>query len=162
MSGWLPFANQLETLLASGDEANGKSENPDSGRSSIKNDGRPATDYEEGPELAPGQRIIQFVRQDVMGFTSTTSQSTLSVPVWLGHGELDDLVSVDLGRRANGILTQAGWNVRWQSYDDLAHWYKPDELEDIVNFLHDVVGVPVSIPASETAPAHSALEGGHA
>lgn len=36
-------------------------------------------------------------------------------------------------------------DVTWKVYEGFGHWYKmPDEIDDIVRFLQEKVGVPVS------------------
>ncbi|KIW16434.1 hypothetical protein PV08_06486 [Exophiala spinifera] len=65
-----------------------------------------------------------------------------SMPYFLGHGVLDEKVSVHLGTQIRDVLLQLGRDVTWKQYDDLGHWYKtPDELDNIANFLQEKVGM---------------------
>lgn len=36
-----------------------------------------------------------------------------------------------------------GMDVTWRAYEGFGHWYKvPDEIDDVVRFLKESVGVP--------------------
>ena len=67
----------------------------------------------------------------VMDFPDTKFIDTPAVSIFLGYGELDEKVSVSLGKRAAHIMAKLGWNVIWKSYSDLEHWYSPQDLEDV-------------------------------
>lgn len=55
----------------------------------------------------------------------------------------DEKVGVRLGEEAVGTLRALWMDVEWRTYD-VGHWYKvPDELDDIVTFLSQKVGVPM-------------------
>ncbi|GAB1192694.1 hypothetical protein APSETT444_001888 [Aspergillus pseudonomiae] len=59
-------------------------------------------------------------------------------------GLTDPKVSVDLGRHMASTLSEAfGMDVTWKVYEEFGHWYKvPDEIDDVVCFLKEKVGVP--------------------
>lgn len=66
------------------------------------------------------------------------------IPVFLGHGNDDAYVDVELGRDAKKVLTNLGFNVQWKEYsgaEQEGHWLKiPDELDDIAVFLDGLSG----------------------
>ncbi|KAL1965781.1 hypothetical protein VTN77DRAFT_5102 [Rasamsonia byssochlamydoides] len=80
--------------------------------------------------------------------TSTTNFSSYSylrqTPVFLGHGSADPKVSVRLGERMASLLSdKLHMDVTWRAYAGFGHWYKdPDEIDDIVLFLRDKLGLP--------------------
>lgn len=43
-------------------------------------------------------------------------------------------------------------DVTWRAYSGFGHWYKvPDEIDDVVSFLKDKLGVPVGeVPRAST------------
>ncbi|KAK4692728.1 hypothetical protein P7C71_g4536, partial [Lecanoromycetidae sp. Uapishka_2] len=58
------------------------------------------------------------------------------VPLFLGHGEADDEVSVELASQAARILRDLGLDLTLKTYAGLGHsWRRPDEIDDIVKFL---------------------------
>ncbi|CAI6341207.1 unnamed protein product [Periconia digitata] len=66
------------------------------------------------------------------------AKSALTTPVFLGHGEQDNVVPCFLGKDAAQTLTSLNVDVTWKLYPDLGHWYKiPDEIDDILAFLRD-------------------------
>jgi len=57
-----------------------------------------------------------------------------STPVLQNHGERDDVVPMSAGKMANELLTDAGYNVTWQSYM-MEHSVLPEQLADISTWL---------------------------
>lgn len=138
MSGWLPFAKQLEAL-----SQNNHQDLIDAGLG-----GAPGTDKNgdtdpfrndissSDADASAGARAIQFVRQHVMNFPHSKASNDLSsVPIFLGHGDLDEKVSMRLGEDAARIMAKLGSNVIWKPYSGLGHWYSLEELEDIAKFV---------------------------
>lgn len=63
--------------------------------------------------------------REVVGLTSEPSSKEFAcrqIPVFLGHGVLDEKVAVDLGRQARSFLETMGLEVRWHEYEGLCHW----------------------------------------
>lgn len=137
MSGWLPFSKQLAAIsegkdpestdIAEDADENGEDENP-------FDDEKP----NENAITSLAARAIHFIRQDVLDFPDTREKyDTVTVPIFLGHGELDEKVSVNLGKNAADTMTKLGWIVTWKSYSGLAHWHSPEELEDVARFVKE-------------------------
>ena len=143
MSGWLPFAKQLEAL--SENKSNGPSDTGLGRQPGVDNtkETKPVENSESAGNSSEGAaaRATQFVRQSIMKLTELTVENgARSVPIFLGHGELDEKVSVSLGEDAARIMGKLGWSVTWRSYSNLPHWYSRDELKDVANFVKELGG----------------------
>jgi predicted esterase len=124
MSGWLPFRGRLETILDS--EGDGE-DDPFAG-----------DDVEdEDVEIQPAHFM-----GDVMDLSPNfSSLPSLCTPVFMGHGKADEKVDMELGENAARILRRMGLDVIWREYD-VGHWYMvPDEIDDVVTFLRESVGI---------------------
>ncbi len=56
------------------------------------------------------------------------------LPIFVGHGNADPLISVTEGHNARDVLTASGADVTYREYS-VAHRIAPDELDDIRNWL---------------------------
>ncbi|RMD43749.1 hypothetical protein DV735_g1310, partial [Chaetothyriales sp. CBS 134920] len=56
-------------------------------------------------------------------------------PIFLGHGTLDPLVPLHLGSESALLLEMIGLKTDWHQYDGLGHWYSPDMLKDLIEFI---------------------------
>ena len=138
MSGWLPFAKQLEAL-----SENKSADVTDSvlGRpAGIGNHGQgdlvENSNSDGKSSESAAARAVQFVRQVIMKLPELKVENgARSVPIFLGHGEVDEKVSVSLGEDAARIMGKLGWDVTWKSYSNLPHWYSRDELKDVASFV---------------------------
>lgn len=117
--GWLPFAQQLETLLS-----------------------EPAVN---ASQIYPIQHeISSFFFSEIAGdgtlqITQAPNSSILSTPVFLSHGTDDVWVSVELGRQASQILHKIMAHVEWHEFTGAevdGHWVKePEGFDQILLFL---------------------------
>ncbi|KAB2570461.1 hypothetical protein DBV05_g10875 [Lasiodiplodia theobromae] len=147
MSGWLPFATALDpkssgkeeevgdddpfcTSDGEGEEKKVKETTADDGRTQLERiQLRAANTARDIASMPP----LSGEGDDVPAFPRT--------PVFLGHGRNDPKVLVELAERARDVLESLGCKVQWRDYDS-GHWYKvPDEIDDIVNFLTEDVGI---------------------
>ncbi|KAI9372285.1 Alpha/Beta hydrolase protein [Aspergillus egyptiacus] len=136
MSGWLPFEREVSGV----DDDDPFSHDTDS----------------DGDDAPPHVQAVDHIRE-ILDLPPLVSDSVgnvpengahlahLKTPVFLGHGAADPKVSVDLGRRMADVLSDGfGMDVMWKEYKEFGHWYKvPDEIDDVVRFLSEKVGVPV-------------------
>jgi len=60
-------------------------------------------------------------------------------PIFMGHGDSDEVVHTQLGELTNSILKGLGYNVTFKVYEDLAHSATPEELDDAEAFLNKVL-----------------------
>ena len=130
ISGWLPFQKDLEELMQERDE--------------VSDDIFEST--EEPVEQSPILRVIGFIREllavDINDISLTNT--SLSTPVFVGHGEVDEKVKYILGQDISRTLKLLGMNVTWKLYPGQGHWYKiPEEIDDIILFLQNDVGLTV-------------------
>ncbi|KAI3325028.1 alpha/beta-hydrolase [Xylariaceae sp. AK1471] len=91
----------------------------------------------------PTERAIAWLREELQVPNTSTADSSLrfhNIPLFLGHGVLDDRVSINLGRAASTRLARLGVNVSWNEYEGLGHWYSGPMLWDLVGFLREKTG----------------------
>ncbi|KAI0483499.1 acyl-protein thioesterase [Xylaria cf. heliscus] len=136
LCGYLPFQQDIEDAVRGWGEA----------QNSANDDDNPfAVSDDEGAQPAdPTVRAVTFERE-LLGLdplpNATTRQTTLSTPIFLGHGDVDEKKPHVLGEAAAHTMRAAGYDVDWRLYVGLGHWYKiPEEIDDIVNFIREKVG----------------------
>lgn len=71
-------------------------------------------------------------------FDAELQPATLRTPVFLAHGEYDNVLPLSLGERARGRLEQAGFAVEWHQYP-MPHSVSPDEIAHIGAWLARVL-----------------------
>ncbi|PQE06045.1 acyl- thioesterase protein [Rutstroemia sp. NJR-2017a BBW] len=62
-----------------------------------------------------------------------------ALKVWLGHGIEDEKVLLEWGTQMRDVLMTVGYDVSWNEYEGLGHWYLPGELEDMVRFIEELL-----------------------
>ncbi|EPE33671.1 alpha/beta-Hydrolase [Glarea lozoyensis ATCC 20868] len=133
MSGWLPFQNDIDGLLGIGEGDDGAcDENPFGDESSGEEDSM----NEENAVT----KVSQFIRTEIMDLPVAKKESLTArhTPIFLGHGDQDDVVPLEYGKRVMEALKAMEMNVEWKVYAKLGHWYKvPDTIDDIVQFLEN-------------------------
>ncbi|KAL7620863.1 hypothetical protein AAE478_009861 [Parahypoxylon ruwenzoriense] len=71
----------------------------------------------------------------------TSNTTSITTPVYLGHGDADEKIKYSFGETASTTLESIGYEVTWKVYEAQGHWYKvPDEIDDIVDFVRNRVG----------------------
>lgn len=132
MSGWLPFAEVLDPSAGGG-------RNGEEGEEDLFGGGGDEEVSLDNPQLQAANTARDIASlpplsaEDVALFSRT--------PIFLGHGRNDEKVSVNLGKQARDVFEALGCQLRWKEYDE-GHWYKiPEEIDDIVDFLRNVVGI---------------------
>ncbi|KAM0562895.1 hypothetical protein ACHAPJ_001735 [Fusarium lateritium] len=90
----------------------------------------------------PLQRAVDELREEAEldPLPPATSFPFLKTPVFVGHGQKDQDVEYCHGQQAANLLERMGVDVELKSYPDLAHWYCPEELGDIVQFIDQRLG----------------------
>jgi phospholipase/carboxylesterase len=56
------------------------------------------------------------------------------VPIFMAHGQFDDIIPIDRARRSKEFLQQLGYQVEWHEYP-MPHSVCPEEIGDISDFL---------------------------
>ena len=67
------------------------------------------------------------------------SEANIGMPIFMAHGQSDDVVSFNFARRSRQRLNQMGYEVEWHEYP-MAHAIIPEELQHIKGFLERVIG----------------------
>ena len=108
-SGWLPFRRQIGEVVA-------------------------AAGYDE---VGKKEAVREYVRRLLLlePLACTDDKSFLDVPVWLGHGEIDEKVKLQWGQEMRDVLLGIGVEVELSTYRGLAHWWNEQEMVDLVNTL---------------------------
>lgn len=71
-------------------------------------------------------------------FPSEHQPATRSTPVFLAHGDQDEILPVMLGENARAQLAAAGYGVEWHRYA-MPHSVVPEEIADIGRWLSRVL-----------------------
>lgn len=129
MSGWLPFCKEIEEAVL--DE--------------VKENDADGLFQSQGGERTPVVDAVNVIRDVVAVGAIDGAESSplvaLATPAYLGHGEKDEKVRCKHGEQASKTLAALGMDVAWMIYPELEHWFGQEELDDIVAFLRDKVGV---------------------
>ena len=130
MSGWLPFAADMEEVIHQGDQDGATGDDDLFASDDTMFESNEST-------LSKATRVCNLARDNMdLPSIETAEPLCLRTPVFLGHGRNDEKVKMELGLQAAGILRDVGMQVTWKEYDE-GHWYKvPEEIDDIVEFLH--------------------------
>ncbi|XP_020590396.1 acyl-protein thioesterase 2-like isoform X2 [Phalaenopsis equestris] len=68
--------------------------------------------------------------------SAQAAERAASMPILLCHGKGDEVVLYKLGERSAEALTSNGFqNLTFKSYDSLAHYTIPEEMNDVSNWL---------------------------
>lgn len=62
------------------------------------------------------------------------TEANANLPIFMAHGEVDDVVPINFARNSRKRLTQLGHEVEWREYP-MPHSVSPEELLDIKAFL---------------------------
>ena len=76
-----------------------------------------------------------YLLQDATSASATNQTPKRKPPIFICHGEEDDVVKKEWGFKAYNDLKHQGFDVKWRSYVHLGHSVSPMELNDISNFL---------------------------
>lgn len=66
------------------------------------------------------------------------SPANAGLPIFMAHGNADDVVPINFARNSRKKLFQMGYDVRWMEYS-MPHAVIPEEIEDIRKFLLQVL-----------------------
>jgi len=67
------------------------------------------------------------------------SAANASLPIFMGHGQSDDVVSFHFARKSRQRLHGMGYEVEWHEYP-MAHAVIPEELQHVKQFLDRIIG----------------------
>jgi len=60
------------------------------------------------------------------------------VPIFMAHGQFDDIIPIDRARRSREVLEQLGYSVTWKEYP-MPHSVCAPEIADISEFLGQIL-----------------------
>ncbi|ODH52999.1 hypothetical protein GX48_00868 [Paracoccidioides brasiliensis] len=152
MSGWLAFQKELMAFAgrerAVGDgcgDGDGDGAVDDTRNQDLEEDGENGWLRSTDPKVAVS--AANWFRENVLGIPpiKVVDWQQITLPkthLWIAHGALDTHLKPQYGEEGAKTLEKLGWNVTFMLYDELEHWYMPDELEDMAIYLDVVVGVP--------------------
>lgn len=72
---------------------------------------------------------------------SERSDANALTPIFLGHGQQDEVVAIERGRASRDLLQQQGYAVEWHEYA-MGHSVSLDEIADLNRWLLDVLARP--------------------
>ncbi|KAJ1501237.1 hypothetical protein HMI56_003356 [Coelomomyces lativittatus] len=62
-----------------------------------------------------------------------------NVPIFMAHGDVDEVVRFDWGLQSSDKLKALGYTVEFKSYRGLGHSSRDDQLKDVALFLNSVL-----------------------
>jgi predicted esterase len=131
VSGWLPLRSQIEQAFEDQPHIHD-----------------PADLLKEKRAKARGflRRYLELDEYDEGIDKVGNEKEWLDVPIFLGHGRLDEKVRFEWGLQMADALFGLGFKVQKKAYDGVAHWWCEEEIADIAEFMEkvwrgDVVGV---------------------
>ena len=60
------------------------------------------------------------------------------LPVFMAHGEYDNMIGIDRALQTRGMLEKLGYPVEWHDYP-MPHSVCPEEIGDIAAFLLRII-----------------------
>lgn len=67
------------------------------------------------------------------------SEDNQSTPIFLAHGSVDPVISVDLAYRSLKRLEQQGYAVEWHEYKDMPHSVSEQEIYHLAEWLEKIL-----------------------
>jgi predicted esterase len=77
-------------------------------------------------------------------FPSVLAEENLTTPVLMCHGEQDDIVKFEWGKRSYEVIKGLHKNITFKSYKNMGHSSCPQEMFDIMGFLAGMIHPPAA------------------
>jgi predicted esterase len=90
-------------------------------------------DKSAGETSTSGLRAHSWIREKLdlpNSETASRAPPFMQTPIFIGHGDEDEVVPTRLGREAGKCFEQLGAQSEYHEYKGLAHWYNHDMLHD--------------------------------
>jgi pimeloyl-ACP methyl ester carboxylesterase len=81
------------------------------------------------------RKAVDCLREELQLSGGKDSTTVLDIPVFVGHGTEDEKAQPVLAKEAVELLQPLQFDVEFQQYEGLGHWYSPEMLRDIILFL---------------------------
>lgn len=86
------------------------------------------------PERLAGVMALSTYLPLSGSFEKEASQANRDAPIFMAHGQLDDLIPIDRARRSRDFLMNLKYNVEWHEYP-MPHSVCAEEIGDLARFL---------------------------
>lgn len=80
-------------------------------------------------------KVRQWLNDELDLAHGNGDEQVRQIPIFLGHGTLDEKVPCCLGRAVSQLFSKLELHVTWEEYEGLGHWYSADMLRDMVWFM---------------------------
>jgi predicted esterase len=67
------------------------------------------------------------------------TEANRKTPIFMAHGDADEVVAYKYSSLSSQTLQKAGYSVIFKAYSGMGHAACPDEIEDLLKFLKDVI-----------------------
>lgn len=91
------------------------------------------------PEKLAGVLALSTYLPIAQVVTAEVSAANAGLPIFMAHGQSDDVVAFNFARKSRQLLHQMGYPVEWHEYP-MAHSVIPEELQHVKEFLERVIG----------------------
>lgn len=132
LCGWLPFRKQMDDIGQS------ISLNKTNAVDQDQEDLFGSADMRK--DLDPATEAAAFLLEMLDMPVKRPSLAFQHIPMFLGHGDMDWKVPIELGEDAAKCLKGLGVSVVWNEYAKLGHWYSTPMLADLVGFIRERTG----------------------
>ncbi|KAF2740615.1 alpha/beta-hydrolase [Polyplosphaeria fusca] len=134
MCGWLPFKDTIAQAVGGCDELF------EEGANDIFDRDVTAQEEEDSKVNTATTLLREELGLESLALSPMQTSSLCRVPIFFGHGTLDEKVPFQLGRQSAEVLQSLGLNVTWRDFEGLGHWYSADMLRDVVAFIQGLEG----------------------
>jgi phospholipase/carboxylesterase len=86
------------------------------------------------PERIAGVMALSTYLPLSASLEKEASPSNKTTPVFMAHGQFDDIIPIDRARKSRDYLVKLGYKVEWHEYP-MPHSVCPEEIGDISDFL---------------------------
>jgi phospholipase/carboxylesterase len=86
------------------------------------------------PERLAGVMALSAYVPLAVTLEKERSEANKDVPIFMAHGQFDDLIPLDRAKRSRELLEKLGYSVTWKDYP-MPHSVCAEEIGDIAGFL---------------------------
>jgi phospholipase/carboxylesterase len=86
------------------------------------------------PERLAGVMALSTYVPIASSLAAERNEANQDVPIFMAHGQFDDLIPIDRARRSREMLEKLGYSVTWKDYP-MPHSVCAEEIGDIARFL---------------------------
>jgi phospholipase/carboxylesterase len=90
------------------------------------------------PERLAGVMALSTYVPIASSLAAERSQANHGLPIFMAHGQFDDLIPLERAKRSREMLQKLGYAVTWKDYP-MPHAVCPEEIGDMSRFLAGVI-----------------------